>query len=85
MIYFFSALDYPHKYGPQGGCADHSVFERMRKYQMTGVEEGTQVRISAFVKLKTWKCTWASVSSFHIYVLGVIKHLYHCGEIFILI
>ncbi|OBS77095.1 hypothetical protein A6R68_16452, partial [Neotoma lepida] len=40
--------DYPHKYGPQGGCADHSVFERMRKYQMTGVEEGAQ--ISSHVK-----------------------------------
>lgn len=52
---------------------------------MTGVEEGTQVRISAFVKLKTWKYTWASVSSFHRYVLGVIKCLYHCCEIFILI
>ncbi|CAB1339406.1 unnamed protein product [Coregonus sp. 'balchen'] len=23
--------DYPHKYGSEGGCADHSVFERMKK------------------------------------------------------
>lgn len=45
MIFLLCVLDYPHKYGPQGGCADHSVFERMRKYQMTGVEEVTQVRI----------------------------------------
>lgn len=37
----FLFLGYPHKYGPQGGCADHSVFERMQKYQMTGIEEPT--------------------------------------------
>lgn len=37
----FLFLEYPHKYGPQGGCADHSVFERMQKYQMTGIEEPT--------------------------------------------
>lgn len=47
MIRFLYSLDYPHKYGPQGGCADHTVFERMRKYQMTGVEEATQVKIVA--------------------------------------
>lgn len=41
VIYHEDDINYPHKYGPQGGCADHSVFERMRKYQMTGVEEGT--------------------------------------------
>uniref|UniRef100_A0A6I8N3B4 Disintegrin and metalloproteinase domain-containing protein 10 n=1 Tax=Ornithorhynchus anatinus TaxID=9258 RepID=A0A6I8N3B4_ORNAN len=41
-IYTGHIYEYPHKYGPQGGCADHSVFERMRKYQMTGVEEATQ-------------------------------------------
>ncbi|KAG9341139.1 hypothetical protein JZ751_019577, partial [Albula glossodonta] len=41
----FSALgtelhrEYPHKYGAEGGCADHSVFERMKKYQMSAVEE----------------------------------------------
>ncbi|XP_045438123.1 disintegrin and metalloproteinase domain-containing protein 10 isoform X4 [Pipistrellus kuhlii] len=39
VIYHEDDINYPHKYGPQGGCADHSVFERMRKYQMTGVEE----------------------------------------------
>lgn len=42
VIYHEDDINYPHKYGPQGGCADHSVFERMRKYQMTGVEEGTR-------------------------------------------
>ena len=31
--------DYPHKYGPEGGCADHSVFEKMKKYQSSVVEE----------------------------------------------
>uniref|UniRef100_A0A2K5SIS8 Disintegrin and metalloproteinase domain-containing protein 10 n=1 Tax=Cebus imitator TaxID=2715852 RepID=A0A2K5SIS8_CEBIM len=43
VIYHEDDINYPHKYGPQGGCADHSVFERMRKYQMTGVEEVTQI------------------------------------------
>ncbi|XP_016119748.1 disintegrin and metalloproteinase domain-containing protein 10-like, partial [Sinocyclocheilus grahami] len=33
---------YPHKYGAEGGCADHSVFERMKKYQASAVEEPTQ-------------------------------------------
>ena len=31
--------DYPHKYGPEGGCADHSVFEKMKKFQSSVVEE----------------------------------------------
>ncbi|KAM7152609.1 disintegrin and metalloproteinase domain-containing protein 10 [Macrochelys suwanniensis] len=39
VIYHEDDIKYPHKYGPQGGCADYSVFERMQKYQMTGVEE----------------------------------------------
>ncbi|MEQ2231351.1 Disintegrin and metalloproteinase domain-containing protein 10, partial [Ilyodon furcidens] len=30
---------YPHKYGSEGGCANHSVFERMKKYQASAVEE----------------------------------------------
>ncbi|KAG8505331.1 Disintegrin and metalloproteinase domain-containing protein 10, partial [Galemys pyrenaicus] len=42
VIYHEDDINYPHKYGPQGGCADHSVFERMRKYQITGVEEVTK-------------------------------------------
>ncbi|XP_048828902.1 disintegrin and metalloproteinase domain-containing protein 10-like [Brienomyrus brachyistius] len=39
IIYHENDIDYPHKYGPQGGCADHSVFERMRKYQGSAMEE----------------------------------------------
>jgi len=35
--------DYPHKYGSEGGCADHSVFERMKKYQASAVDEPPQV------------------------------------------
>lgn len=35
--------DYPHKYGSEGGCADHSVFDKMRKYQASAVEEQTKV------------------------------------------
>lgn len=35
--------DYPHKYGPEGGCADSSVFERMKRYQASGTEEKPKV------------------------------------------
>ncbi|KAM4593630.1 disintegrin and metalloproteinase domain-containing protein 10 [Odontesthes bonariensis] len=39
VIYHEEDIDYPHKYGSEGGCADHSVFERMRKYQTSAVQE----------------------------------------------
>ncbi|XP_015234460.1 PREDICTED: disintegrin and metalloproteinase domain-containing protein 10-like [Cyprinodon variegatus] len=39
VIYHEDDIHYPHKYGPEGGCADSSVFERMRKYQASAVEE----------------------------------------------
>ncbi|XP_053176465.1 disintegrin and metalloproteinase domain-containing protein 10 [Scomber japonicus] len=39
VIYHEDDIDYPHKYGSEGGCADHSVFERMRKYQASATEE----------------------------------------------
>lgn len=39
IIYHADDIDYPHKYGSEGGCADHSVFDRMRKYQASAVEE----------------------------------------------
>ncbi|KAG7468023.1 hypothetical protein MATL_G00138470 [Megalops atlanticus] len=42
VIYHEDDIDYPHKYGPEGGCADHSVFERMKKYQASAVEEPTK-------------------------------------------
>uniref|UniRef100_A0A669BRN1 Disintegrin and metalloproteinase domain-containing protein 10 n=1 Tax=Oreochromis niloticus TaxID=8128 RepID=A0A669BRN1_ORENI len=38
-IYTGEIFDYPHKYGPEGGCADSSVFERMKKYQASAVEQ----------------------------------------------
>uniref|UniRef100_A0A674MJ06 Disintegrin and metalloproteinase domain-containing protein 10 n=1 Tax=Takifugu rubripes TaxID=31033 RepID=A0A674MJ06_TAKRU len=38
-IYTGEIFDYPHKYGSEGGCADHSVFDRMRKYQASAVEQ----------------------------------------------
>uniref|UniRef100_A0A667X660 Disintegrin and metalloproteinase domain-containing protein 10 n=1 Tax=Myripristis murdjan TaxID=586833 RepID=A0A667X660_9TELE len=41
-IYTGEVYDYPHKYGPEGGCADHSVFERMKKYQSSAIEEPTK-------------------------------------------
>lgn len=43
IAFLLCVLDIPYKYGPQGGCADHSVFGMMRKYQMI-VEEVIQVR-----------------------------------------
>ncbi|XP_060742213.1 disintegrin and metalloproteinase domain-containing protein 10-like isoform X1 [Tachysurus vachellii] len=42
VIYHEDDIDYPHKYGPQGGCADHSVFERMKQYQASAVEEAVK-------------------------------------------
>lgn len=39
VIYHEDDIDYPHKYGSEGGCADHSVFERMKKYQASAVEK----------------------------------------------
>ena len=37
--------EYPHKYGSEGGCADHSVFERMRRYQESATEQPVQVGV----------------------------------------
>lgn len=42
VIYHEGDIDYPHKYGREGGCADHSVFEKMKKYQASAVESPTQ-------------------------------------------
>ncbi|KAJ8272380.1 hypothetical protein COCON_G00112390 [Conger conger] len=39
VIYHEDDIVYPHKYGPEGGCADHAVFERMKKYQASAVEQ----------------------------------------------
>ncbi|XP_068174199.1 disintegrin and metalloproteinase domain-containing protein 10-like [Antennarius striatus] len=39
IIYHEDDINYPHKYGAEGGCADHAVFEKMRKYQESGMEE----------------------------------------------
>uniref|UniRef100_A0A8C1R0U5 Disintegrin and metalloproteinase domain-containing protein 10 n=1 Tax=Cyprinus carpio TaxID=7962 RepID=A0A8C1R0U5_CYPCA len=33
VIYHEDDIHYPHRYGPGGGCADSSVFERMKRYQ----------------------------------------------------
>ncbi|XP_056134157.1 disintegrin and metalloproteinase domain-containing protein 10 [Lampris incognitus] len=42
IIYHEDDINYPHKYGSEGGCADHSVFERMRKYQESAVGESVK-------------------------------------------
>ncbi|XP_068131621.1 disintegrin and metalloproteinase domain-containing protein 10 [Hyperolius riggenbachi] len=39
VMYHEDDIKYPHKYGAQGGCADHSVFERMKLYQMSAQSE----------------------------------------------
>uniref|UniRef100_UPI0037E70891 disintegrin and metalloproteinase domain-containing protein 10 n=1 Tax=Semicossyphus pulcher TaxID=241346 RepID=UPI0037E70891 len=39
VIYHEADIDYPHKYGSEGGCADHTVFDRMKKYQASASEE----------------------------------------------
>lgn len=39
VIYHEDDIHYPHKYGPEGGCADSSVFERMKRYQASAVEK----------------------------------------------
>ncbi|XP_061610773.1 disintegrin and metalloproteinase domain-containing protein 10 [Phyllopteryx taeniolatus] len=38
IIYHEDDITYPHKYGSDGGCADHAVFERLRKYQASAVD-----------------------------------------------
>ncbi|XP_068430548.1 disintegrin and metalloproteinase domain-containing protein 10 isoform X2 [Clinocottus analis] len=42
IIYHEDDINYPHKYGSEGGCADHSVLERMRNYQATAVEDSVK-------------------------------------------
>ncbi|XP_076147648.1 disintegrin and metalloproteinase domain-containing protein 10 [Alosa pseudoharengus] len=39
VIYHEDDIHYPHKYGAEGGCADESILEKMRKYQATGIDE----------------------------------------------
>ncbi|XP_061737935.1 disintegrin and metalloproteinase domain-containing protein 10 isoform X1 [Nerophis ophidion] len=46
IIYHEDDITYPHKYGSGGGCADHSVFERMKKYQTTAVDEPAKRAVS---------------------------------------
>ncbi|XP_063331974.1 disintegrin and metalloproteinase domain-containing protein 10 [Pelmatolapia mariae] len=43
VIYHEDDINYPHKYGSEGGCADHSVFERMKKYQASAEEPARDV------------------------------------------
>ncbi|XP_073320343.1 disintegrin and metalloproteinase domain-containing protein 10 [Pagrus major] len=50
IIYHEDDIDYPHKYGSEGGCADHSVFDRMRKYQTSGVEEESVKGVSSVLE-----------------------------------
>ncbi|XP_062845480.1 disintegrin and metalloproteinase domain-containing protein 10 isoform X2 [Trichomycterus rosablanca] len=45
VIYHEDDIDYPHKYGSEGGCADSSVFERMKKYQASAVETPAEEKV----------------------------------------
>ncbi|XP_051716047.1 disintegrin and metalloproteinase domain-containing protein 10-like isoform X1 [Ctenopharyngodon idella] len=47
VIYHEDDIHYPHKYGPEGGCADSSVFDRMKKYQASVLEEPAKENRSA--------------------------------------
>ncbi|XP_057687379.1 disintegrin and metalloproteinase domain-containing protein 10 [Corythoichthys intestinalis] len=38
IIYHEDDVTYPHKYGSNGGCADPTVFKRMRKYQESAID-----------------------------------------------
>lgn len=42
-----SLSDYLHKYGPEGGCANSSVFEKMKKYQASAVEEEEPFQVNS--------------------------------------
>lgn len=42
-----SLSDYPHKYGPEGGCANSSVFEKMKKYQASAMEEEEPFQVNS--------------------------------------
>ncbi|XP_061891855.1 disintegrin and metalloproteinase domain-containing protein 10-like [Entelurus aequoreus] len=39
VMYHEDDIHYPHKYGPEGGCADSTVFQRMKRYQASAKEE----------------------------------------------
>ncbi|XP_061773280.1 disintegrin and metalloproteinase domain-containing protein 10-like [Nerophis ophidion] len=39
VMYHEDDIHYPHKYGPEGGCADSTVFQRMKRYQASAIEE----------------------------------------------
>ncbi|RVE71682.1 hypothetical protein OJAV_G00054480 [Oryzias javanicus] len=47
VIYHEDDIHYPHKYGPEGGCADSSVFEKMKKYQASALEEPPKQELHA--------------------------------------
>uniref|UniRef100_A0A8C2HIF3 Disintegrin and metalloproteinase domain-containing protein 10 n=1 Tax=Cyprinus carpio TaxID=7962 RepID=A0A8C2HIF3_CYPCA len=46
-IYTGEIYDYPHRYGPGGGCADSSVFERMKRYQASALEDPLKETITS--------------------------------------
>ncbi|KAG1929652.1 disintegrin and metalloproteinase domain-containing protein 10-like [Pimephales promelas] len=52
VIYHEDDINYPHKYGPEGGCADSSVFERMKRYQEDPVKERSSALDQALLRKK---------------------------------
>uniref|UniRef100_A0A8C8HZ56 Disintegrin and metalloproteinase domain-containing protein 10 n=1 Tax=Oncorhynchus tshawytscha TaxID=74940 RepID=A0A8C8HZ56_ONCTS len=58
VIYHEGDINYPHKYGSEGGCADHSVFERMKKYQASAMEDTHQYCTTTYT---FWTQYWRTI------------------------
>uniref|UniRef100_A0A9J7Z6Z5 Disintegrin and metalloproteinase domain-containing protein 10 n=1 Tax=Cyprinus carpio carpio TaxID=630221 RepID=A0A9J7Z6Z5_CYPCA len=56
-IYTGEIYDYPHRYGPGGGCADSSVFERMKRYQtITSTDDHVLLRKKRMTQVEKNTC-----------------------------
>uniref|UniRef100_A0AAQ6IT49 Disintegrin and metalloproteinase domain-containing protein 10 n=1 Tax=Anabas testudineus TaxID=64144 RepID=A0AAQ6IT49_ANATE len=67
-IYTGEIYDYPHKYGPEGGCADSSVFERMKKYQGSAVEEQPKADFNGPVLLRKRRMAQAEKNTCQLFI-----------------
>uniref|UniRef100_A0A8C7Z4N3 Disintegrin and metalloproteinase domain-containing protein 10 n=1 Tax=Oryzias sinensis TaxID=183150 RepID=A0A8C7Z4N3_9TELE len=67
-IYTGEIYDYPHKYGPEGGCADSSVFERMKKYQASALEEPPKADADGPVLLRKRRMAQAEKNTCQLFI-----------------
>uniref|UniRef100_A0AAY4B2I6 Disintegrin and metalloproteinase domain-containing protein 10 n=1 Tax=Denticeps clupeoides TaxID=299321 RepID=A0AAY4B2I6_9TELE len=67
-IYTGEIYEYPHKYGPDGGCADHTVFERMQKYQASGVMEMAETETDDPVLLRKKRMTQVEKNTCQLFI-----------------